>query len=288
MIFWNIFYRAESPGCYLPDSRPNSPKIRCFFWGPTAKALLMFGYTSCSSSFVKPRTDIWGASWQCGIICIICLPCIVNDISYTNVWFIDVWYLCWTSHATLIAWLELSWWSIMTTNCIKLKTEDNSCYMQLRVCLILDWICGLHACPLLHDLVAFFLCLFWTAGRCTHGGSPTPPGRVHNAIEGLSVTTYGHSETFARSSYEFILGAKRAAIKCEIKHEYIYIYAQRGAIFFPTTCTSVLRVSLRPHSFAQQVFEITSYKEWNTIHHPQKGFRPGPGKFRNRWQALNF
>ena len=52
---------------------------------------------------------------------------------------------------------------------------------------------------------------------------------------------------------------------------------KRGAIFFPTTCTSVLRVSLRPHSFAQQVFEITSYKEWNPIHHPQKRFRPSPG-----------
>lgn len=143
MIFWNIFYRAESPGCYLPDSRPNSPKIRCFFWGPTAKALLMFGYTSCSSSFVKPRTDIWGASWQCGIICIICLPCIVNDISYTNVWFIDVWYLCWTSHATLIVWLELSWWRIMTTTCIKLKTIAATCSWGFVLYLI-EYVAFMH------------------------------------------------------------------------------------------------------------------------------------------------
>lgn len=146
-LFDIFFYWAESPGCYLPDSRPNSPKIRCFFWGPTAKALLMFGYTSCSSSFVKPRTDIWGASWQCGIICIICLPCIANDISYTNVRFTVYW--------CLIPLLNKSCYTHCVTGIISImmtyhdddlhQTEDNSCYMQLRVVLyVIEYMAFMH------------------------------------------------------------------------------------------------------------------------------------------------
>ena len=131
------------------------------------------------------------------------------------------------------------------------QTEDNNCYtMQLRVCRILDWIRGLHACPLMHDLVAFFLCCFERLEDVlTVEARPLPEectmqsrGFQWRAMD-TQRPLHGVHTWCKKSCVKYNMNMPNETLK--------FVLRQPSPRYWD---------SLRPHSFAQQVFEIKSRK----------------------------